>query len=61
MDQGAWVYWKTVLLHLAEIILPCLVWYVFLGPKGILVGFGQYFVTRFALFFADVFAPRQRQ
>jgi hypothetical protein len=51
---------KAVLLNFLEIILYCCAWYAFMGPKGILVGIGQYITIRFALFFAKVFAPARK-
>ena len=55
--QAALSYLKPLLLFLFEIVLSCGIWYLLLGPKGILVGFGQYLVGRFAIFFWRVFAP----
>jgi hypothetical protein len=60
-DQGALGYLKTILVSLIWIILGCAVWSAFLGPKGILVGIGQYVVIRFAFFFERVFAPARKQ
>jgi hypothetical protein len=54
-------YFKAALADILLIVFSCCVWYVGLGPKGILVGFGQYFVVRFAFFFERVFSPRQKR
>lgn len=60
-DQGAaWSYLKTVLWHLLEIVVSCGIWFLFLGSKGLLVGFGQYLAVHFGLFFRRVFASQQR-
>lgn len=43
------------------IVFMCGFYGIFFGPKGILFGLAQFFVIRFAEFFHDVFAPRQKQ
>jgi hypothetical protein len=60
-DQGALGCLKAALVNLLEIILYCIVWHAFLGPKGILAGIAQYVVVRFALFFEKVFAPARKE
>lgn len=60
-DQGALGCLKAVLFDLLVVILSSFVWCAFLGPKGILIGIGQYMVFRFALFFERVFAPARRE
>jgi hypothetical protein len=46
---------KAPLFHVLLIVFLCGIWYAFIGLKGILVGIASYAVTRFAIFFNNVF------
>jgi hypothetical protein len=46
---------KAPLFHFLLIVFLCGIWSAFIGPKGILVGIASYAVTRFAMFFNNVF------
>jgi hypothetical protein len=60
-DQPTRGFLKAVLIYAVSTAFICCVWYVFFGPKGILIGLALYPVMRFANFFHDVFAPRQKK
>lgn len=61
MDEASRQATRGCLESALTIILMCGFFCVFLGPKGILVGFAAYFVVRFAEFFLDVFGPREKE
>ena len=55
--QGVSGCLKAALPDVFSIVLGCCIWYLFIGPKGILVGIGLYLAYRFGLLFERVFKP----
>lgn len=61
LDNGAVGCLKTMALNVLAVIFGCGLWYLYLGPRGILIGIAGVFVYFSAILFVRVFGRTEEK